>query len=104
LTTHRIKGHKQKFKITHPFHPLFNKTFRLVTIKGSWGENRVYFYDKKNDITSVPATWTDVITEDPFVHLSAGRSHFRIDDLLQLHVLLQDLSKNKLQSNREEYL
>jgi hypothetical protein len=41
---------------------------------------------------SLPATWTDVVGPDPFVVVSAGRSHFRPADLLQLAVLLCELT------------
>jgi hypothetical protein len=32
----------------------------------------------------MPASWTDVVAPDPVVALSAGRSPFRLDDLLEL--------------------
>ena len=41
----------------------------------------------------MPATWTDVVGDDPFVALSAGRSHFRPDDLLQLARLVSELKR-----------
>jgi hypothetical protein len=33
---------------------------------------------------SLPAAWTDVVSEDPFVVMAAGRSPFRVEDLLRL--------------------
>jgi Family of unknown function (DUF5372) len=41
----------------------------------------------------LPATWTDAVAVDAFVALSAGRSYFRPDDLLQLASLLRDLER-----------
>jgi hypothetical protein len=38
---------------------------------------------------SLPARWTDVVSPDPLVALSQGRSPFRADDLLELAELLR---------------
>jgi len=39
----------------------------------------------------MPAAWTDVVEPDPFLVVSAGRSNFRIDDLLALVALVAEL-------------
>jgi hypothetical protein len=39
----------------------------------------------------VPATWTDVVGEDPVARLGAGRSLFRVADLLELTELIERL-------------
>ncbi len=36
--------------------------------------------------------WTNLVKNDPFVHISAGRSAFRVLDLLELARLLDDES------------
>lgn len=82
-----------KFIITHPFHPLHNQEFDLVTYRHNWGEDRVYFHDRKKRLTSVPASCTSVIPEDPFVKIAAGRSFFRADDLIRLCNLIQNIKK-----------
>jgi len=33
---------------------------------------------------TLPASWTDIIAVDPFVTMAAGRSLFRVADLIQL--------------------
>ena len=33
---------------------------------------------------SIPARWTDVEMPDPYVVVAAGRSHFRVVDLVEL--------------------
>jgi len=43
-------------------------------------------------VRSLPASWTDVDGPDPFLVLSAGRSWFRTEDLLQLTLLVEELS------------
>ena len=79
------------FEITHPFHPLRGQKFRLVTYRHNWGEDRVYFHDHQGRWTSVPAAWTTVLPEDPFITLAKGRCLFRYEDLLKLSDLVERL-------------
>jgi len=41
----------------------------------------------------MPAGWTDVEGSDPFLELAAGRSSFRVEDLLALGQLLAELDR-----------
>ena len=79
------------FQITHPFHPWQGLRFELVAYKSAWGEDRVYFYDEEQHLIALPASWTDVIADDPFVSAAAGRAHFRAEDLLELAELVSRL-------------
>ena len=54
----------------------------------AWGEDRVMFFDAHGRLRSLLSSWTDVQTPDTFAQASAGRSWFRIDDLLRLSALL----------------
>ncbi len=72
------------FRIVHPFHPLCGQQLALVTIRHNWGEDMLYYRDPKGTLVSVPAHWTDRIPTDPVVTVSAGRSPFRLEDLLEL--------------------
>lgn len=81
-------GAPERFQITHPFHPLFGQEFDLVQYRRNWGEDRVYFHAAGIPLTSIPASWTNVSPVDPFVAVAAGRSMFRIEDLLELVELL----------------
>jgi Family of unknown function (DUF5372) len=67
-----------------------------VTYRHNWGENRVYFHDDEGRLVALPAAWTSVFSPDPFVVLSAGRSAFRVQDLLELARLLDSLPQEKL--------
>lgn len=78
----------RSFRITHPFHPLCGKAFKLIERRTTWGEDRVYFRDGKGEFRRIPAAWTSVSTRNVFEVISAGRSHFRVEDLLQLAALL----------------
>lgn len=55
-----------------------------MTVRHSWGEDRVYYHDAQGVLVCMPASWTDVVAPDPVVALSAGRSPFRLGDLLEL--------------------
>jgi hypothetical protein len=79
--------------VIHPFHPLRGRTIGLVTIKKAWGEQRVHFISDLGEVKYLPAHWTDAIPPDPFVAVSAGRAHCRIDDLLEIVQLVQALKK-----------
>jgi Family of unknown function (DUF5372) len=77
------------FEIVHPHHPLRGQRFQLVTYRHNWGEDRVYFHDSNGVLRSIPASWTTVLTADPFVVVAAGRCLFRYDDLLKLADLME---------------
>jgi hypothetical protein len=64
----------------------------MVAYKNAWGEDRVYFYNEDQQLTAIPATWTDVVAVDPFVTVAAGRAPFRANDLLDMVRLIHSLS------------
>ena len=59
-----------------------------MTYRHNWGENRAYFHDDEGRLVSLPASWTSVFPPDPLIVLAAGRSPFRVTDLLELARLL----------------
>ena len=63
----------------------------MVTYLQTWGEHRVYFHKEGEHLVSVPATWTDIVAEDPVVQLAAGRALFRALDLIELAQLVRRL-------------
>jgi Family of unknown function (DUF5372) len=66
--------------------------FVLTTRRQNWGEDRVMYYDAKERLCSVLASWTDVPEMDLFAQASADRSCFRTDDLLRLCALIDELT------------
>ena len=94
-TTPHGNGDARRFRITHPFHPLFPGEFELVEYRHNWGEHRVFFYDAKNQIVSIPANWTSLVEEDPFIVVGAGRAYFRPQELLQLGGLIEAVKSAK---------
>jgi hypothetical protein len=77
--------------VTHPFHPLAGREFDLVVRKNNWAEDRVFFFNDDGQLVSIPAGFTDVDPPDPFVAVSAGRSAFRVEDLLELATQVEGL-------------
>jgi hypothetical protein len=64
-----------------------------VIVRQNWGEDLIYYRDQEGQMVSVPARWTDTVPPDPVVVVSAGRSPFRLEDLLELTRLLTALEQ-----------
>ena len=77
--------------MTHPFHPWVGREFVFVAVRQTWGEDRVFFLDVDGAMRSLPTGWTDAGAPDVFVALAAGRSPFRVEDLLALAELVDGL-------------
>jgi hypothetical protein len=82
---------KQKITIIHPFHPQYRRQYGLVNYRRSWGNKCVDLHDEQDEIITVPIGWTDAVEPDPFVVVSAGRSNFRVEDLVRLVHLIEGL-------------
>ena len=77
--------------MTHPFHPWVGREFVFIAVRQTWGQNRVFFFDGDGVQRSMPRAWTDLGDEDPFVTVAAGRSAFRVEDLLAVAELIAGL-------------
>jgi Family of unknown function (DUF5372) len=77
--------------VTHPFHPWLGREFAFVAVRRTWGEDRVSFFDDDGVQRSLLRAWTDAADLDPFVVLAAGRSAFRVEDLVALADLVDEL-------------
>ena len=64
-----------------------------MTYRFNWGEDRVYFHHEDGRLASLPAAWTNAVPPDPFVVVADGRSAFRVQDLVELAVLLRQLDE-----------
>ena len=62
--------------------------------KNNWGEDRLMYYNAQGRLCSMLVSWTSLALQDAFALASAGRSWFRVDDLLNLAALLQDAKKD----------
>ena len=52
----------------------------------------MFYYTDEGQLAYLPAAWTDAGPVDPFVVLSAGRAVARVEDLLRLIELMEDLT------------
>ena len=91
-TTSQQNFNNQTFRITHPFHPYRDIEFEVERVSRLAYECRVFFYNPKGRRSSVPLQWTDIGPKDPFVVVSAGRSLFRVEDLLGLVRLIEEIN------------
>jgi hypothetical protein len=78
-------------RITHPFHPLFGQEIDCVERRIHWGDDLIFYRDRLGYVTALPTRWTSVETEDPFLVVSAGRSHFRVTDLIDLVSMITEI-------------
>lgn len=63
----------------------------FISLRRTWGEDRVFFFTDDGRQTSLPTAWTDAAQPDVFVTLADGRCPFRIEDLLILVDLVDGL-------------
>jgi hypothetical protein len=83
------------FRVTHPFHPRFGRTYEAIELRRSGtGPSRFLFYDEEGRLDTVLLSCTDQAPPDPFVVIAAGRSHFRVEDLLRLSTLIKALEES----------
>jgi hypothetical protein len=84
---------KQTVTVSHPFHPKFGEELELLGYRRSFGNECLDCRDREGRLTTVPLAWTDAAENyDAFVAASAGRSYFRVEDLLRLFNLIRELS------------
>ena len=77
-------GETQRFRVTHPFHPLFGREFEVSYFRRDWGDDRVCYHDELGSEASIPVGFTDLRAPDPFVVMAVGRCRFRVEDLIEL--------------------
>ena len=94
-TTPQQNLNHRTFRIIHPFHPLKDMEFEVDTIRTLPGERRVFFFNQKGRKSSIPLDWTEIEPQDPFVVVSAGRSLFRVEDLVELARLVGEIKGRK---------
>jgi len=63
----------------------------VATRKKNWGEDRVMFFDEEGHLRSLLASWTNVDEPDAFSTAAMGRSWLRMDDLVRLRALVDEL-------------
>jgi hypothetical protein len=57
----------------------------------NWHEDRAFYRDRAGCLRSIPAAWTDLVADDPFNIMAAGRAALRTQELLDLARLISAL-------------
>ena len=70
--------------ITHPFHPLRGRSLELIRLAASRHGDRVWAVGPNGERLPFPRAWTDLADVDPWHQAAAGRTPFRLDDLVQV--------------------
>jgi len=65
----------------------------LIDLRRRWGQWRVYYLTEQGRTAYLPASWTDAVSQDPFVEQAQGRAIARIQDLLELTKMTADAVK-----------
>ena len=63
--------------MTHAFHPRCGEELEYFECRRDWSGQRVYFYDERGCLTSMPAEWTSVVEPDLVRVLGEGRALFQ---------------------------
>ena len=77
--------------MTHPFHPLHGREFELIETTSVLGVGLVHYTADDGTLRTIRQAFTSAAAVDPFVRVAAGRSAFRVSDLLALSALLDSL-------------
>jgi hypothetical protein len=78
-------------RVTHPFHPLAGQELVFVARLACWRSDVVFYLDPDGSRQRIEAGWTDVVPDDVFRVLAAGRCAFRTADLLAVAELVEQL-------------
>jgi hypothetical protein len=76
-------------RVTHPFHPLAGQELVFVARLACWRSDVVFYLDARGGRQRIEAGWTDVVPDDVFRVLAAGRCAFRTEDLLAVAGLVE---------------
>ena len=90
-TAPSVPEQRQRFRVIHRFHPLYEQEFELVQYRRSWGTASLDYQDKVGKHGCIPLEWTDARSVDVFLEMSCGRSYFRVVELLHLVELVESL-------------
>ena len=71
---------------------MLGREFVFLAVRQTWSEDRVFVLDENGRQCSFPVGWTDAVEPDVFVSFAAGRSPFRVDDLLAMARLIDGLA------------
>jgi hypothetical protein len=77
--------------VTHAYHPLCGQKFELAAENKEFGQDRVFYRDTDGRMRYLLRSWTSLAAPDPFVIAATGRAYFRLEDLVRLSELINEL-------------
>ena len=86
-------GGIHKFRVTHPFHPLYGQEFEIIENKRIQARDRVFFRQKDGSKGSLPLVWCDLRPPDPYLDIEGKHSPFRVEDLLKLSDMIEEVRR-----------
>ena len=89
---HDRQGEAHQAQVTHPFHPLHGRTFEVIDRRHGQSGECVYLEVDTVRVERVPTAWTSLCSADPFLRVAAGRSLFRVEDLVRLAELVAQIA------------
>jgi len=84
-------GSPDEVVVTHPYHPLRGRSFPFYSRLTTGGVRLVRCVQEDETLLTLPVAWTSYRAEDDFERASAGRSPWRVDDLLELRAVVDAL-------------
>jgi hypothetical protein len=97
---HLLDREADRVRVTHPFHPLFDRELEIVDRRHFQDEEYVYVDIGNSEVARLPEVWTSLGPADPFIAISAGRSIFLVKDLVRLSRLVADLLRESQAPDR----
>lgn len=58
VTAPYVNQLQRRFTITHPFHPLYQRQFELLSYRKSWGRQFIEFQYANGKTGAIPLAWT----------------------------------------------
>jgi hypothetical protein len=80
-----------KFRVIHPFHPLYQQQLDEIGRTRRWGDERVWFRTASGDLRTIPLRFTSLAASDPYLQWGGGKSWHRVAELVELSRLMDGL-------------
>jgi len=80
-----------KFRVIHPFHPLYQQQLDEEGRTRRWGDERVWFRTAGGNLRTIPLRFTSLAAPDPYRQWGGGKSWHRVAELVELRRLIDRL-------------
>ncbi|MCC6585891.1 MAG: hypothetical protein IT168_04155, partial [Bryobacterales bacterium] len=84
-----------KFRVVHPFHPLYGQELDEIGRTARWGDARVWYRTAGGELRTIPLRFTSLSPADPYLQWGWGQSWHRVVDLLELRKLVDGLQRSE---------